>query len=166
MADFFNGGQLQVNPSLVTADENALALLGRLGGRDAGIVAVETDTGASKDNAGIEGGERATLGGFRCVLTEALLMLSWLETWWVTGLAYLSGRLSELEGLTGEHCDMEGGSIGYLVGEHTEKRFFLKTEEVGLSFEVSDYRIGMTQSPKIRALLIVRNVPLGSRNPA
>lgn len=77
VAQLLNSCQLQVNPSLVTADENTLALLGGLSGRDAGVVAVQTDTGASEDNSGVEGGERAALGGFRGVLAEALQRLSW-----------------------------------------------------------------------------------------
>lgn len=71
MAQLLNTGKLQVNPSLVTTDENALALRG-FSGRNAGIVAVQTDTGASESNAGVDGSKRPALGGFRSKLAEAL----------------------------------------------------------------------------------------------
>jgi hypothetical protein len=96
--------ELQVNPSLVTTDENALALRG-LGGRNAGVVAVEANAGAGENNAGVERGQRPALGSLRGILAEALRMAQlrprafftgWLET-------YLSERMSALESLASEH---------------------------------------------------------------
>lgn len=71
VAQVFNASKLQVNPSLVTTDENALAL-GGFSVRNAGVVAVETDTGASEGNTGVEGSKRAALRSFRGELAEAL----------------------------------------------------------------------------------------------
>lgn len=86
MAHILDGGQFQVNPSLVTTDENAFAL-GALSGRNAGIITVQADTSASENNGGVERSQRSTLGSIRSVLTEGLLCLAFgstSEIWFIT----------------------------------------------------------------------------------
>lgn len=75
MAQSLDLGELQVNPSLVTSDEDTLALLGCLGGRRAGIVAVETDPETQGTNAKVDGSQVGALARcFRGVFAKALAM--------------------------------------------------------------------------------------------
>ena len=57
MAQSLDFGKLQVNPSLVTSDEDALALLGSLGGRRAGVIAVETDPKTKGTDTKVDGSQ-------------------------------------------------------------------------------------------------------------
>lgn len=66
----FNFRELQVNPSLVTTDENLLA--GGLSGSSTGAVAVESNTGTRETDSSVDGSQRLALGGLSRVLAETL----------------------------------------------------------------------------------------------
>jgi hypothetical protein len=114
--------ELQVNPSLVTTDENALALRG-LGGRNAGVVAVETNAGAGENNAGVERGQRPALGSLRGILAEALRMAQLRPRVFFAGRlkTYLSERMSALESVASEHFWVFYGRVGGTIGGGREK---------------------------------------------
>lgn len=72
MAQSFNSRELQVNPSLVTTDENLLAVLGSLSGSSTRAVAVESNTGTHETDGEVDGSQRLALGGLSRVLAETL----------------------------------------------------------------------------------------------
>lgn len=70
VAQSLNIREFQVNPSLVTTNENLLA--GGLSGSSTSAVAVESNTGTRETDGSVDGSQRLALGGLSRVLAETL----------------------------------------------------------------------------------------------